>query len=77
MTISTPGNYIVSVAEKRGPIEREEIFLISNETSTHNITSLKPCTEYELNVTFRDLNGTEIFCDKTENKTTKTTGLSE
>ncbi|XP_043986456.1 receptor-type tyrosine-protein phosphatase C isoform X3 [Gambusia affinis] len=77
MTNSTPGNYTVSVAEKRGPIEREEIFLISNKTSTHDITSLKPCTEYELNVTFRDLNDTEIFCNKTENKTTKTTGLTE
>ncbi|MED6261859.1 hypothetical protein ATANTOWER_011021, partial [Ataeniobius toweri] len=51
MTDFTPGNYTIKVAEKEGPFERRSTVSFSNENSTHEIKPLKPCTEYELNVT--------------------------
>ncbi|MED6261240.1 hypothetical protein ATANTOWER_002675 [Ataeniobius toweri] len=76
MTDFTPGNYTIKVAEKEGPFERRSTVSFSNEKSIHEIKPLKPCTEYELNVTLIPTSGTEIPCKKTEYKTT-TTGMSE
>ncbi|XP_007574306.1 receptor-type tyrosine-protein phosphatase C-like isoform X3 [Poecilia formosa] len=83
MTDFTPDNYTINVAEKESPSERKATVFFYNETSTHDISHLKPCTEYELRVTLNDSNVTKIFCNTTENKTvttisTKTTtGMTE
>ncbi|MEQ2231376.1 hypothetical protein ILYODFUR_038963, partial [Ilyodon furcidens] len=76
MTDFTPGSYTIEVAEKEGPFERRSTVSFSNENSTHEIKPLKPCTKYELIVTLIATNGTEIPCNKTDDKTT-TTGMSE
>ncbi|KAK5618242.1 hypothetical protein CRENBAI_020405 [Crenichthys baileyi] len=72
----TAGSYTIEVAEKEGPFERRSTVSFSNKHSTYEIKRLKPCTEYELKVTLIPTNGTEIPCNKTDNKTT-TTGMSE
>ncbi|XP_032426909.1 receptor-type tyrosine-protein phosphatase C-like [Xiphophorus hellerii] len=77
MIDSTPGDYIIYVAEVGGPFERKGLFSSTSKNSNYDIKLLKPCTEYELNVTFSGSNGTEISCNKTENKTTKTTGMTK
>uniref|UniRef100_A0A3B3TUB8 Receptor-type tyrosine-protein phosphatase C n=1 Tax=Poecilia latipinna TaxID=48699 RepID=A0A3B3TUB8_9TELE len=74
MTDSTPGYYTIYVAENEGSFERKGNFSFPSKNSTHEIKPLKPCTKYQLNVTFIDSNGTEIPCNKTEDKT-KTTGM--
>ncbi|XP_014830525.1 PREDICTED: mucin-13-like, partial [Poecilia mexicana] len=76
MTDSTPGYYTIYVAENEGSFERKGNFSFPSKNSTHEIKPLKPCTKYQLNVTFIDSNGTEIPCNKTEDKT-KTTGMTE
>ncbi|XP_028259746.1 receptor-type tyrosine-protein phosphatase C-like [Parambassis ranga] len=71
--INSTGYYSLSVAEKgRAEIETS-ITDFFNQNSTHNFTHLKPCTDYELNVTLTDNGKT---CVNTGNET-KTTGLSE
>ncbi|XP_047231239.1 receptor-type tyrosine-protein phosphatase C isoform X4 [Girardinichthys multiradiatus] len=78
ITYFTPHNYTIEVAEKEGRFKRRSTVSFSNENSTHEIKPLKPCTEYELIVTLIPTNGTEITCNKTDNKTTiTTTGMSE
>ncbi|MEQ2202111.1 hypothetical protein XENOCAPTIV_024485, partial [Xenoophorus captivus] len=77
MTNFTPDNYTIKVSEKEGPFERRSTVSFSNEKSTHEIKPLKPCTKYELKVTLIPTSGTEIPCNKTEYKTTTTTGMSE
>ncbi|XP_014882937.1 uncharacterized protein LOC106944257 [Poecilia latipinna] len=72
MTDFTPDNYTIYVAEKERPAERKATVFFYNETSTHDISHLKPCTEYELNVTLNVSNVTKIFCNTTENKTVTT-----
>ncbi|KAM4575541.1 uncharacterized protein V3H82_010031 [Fundulus diaphanus] len=73
----TAGKYAIYVAEKEGSVERKAPVSFPNENSTHQIKPLKPCTEYELNVALIGNNGTEIPCNKTDNKTTTTTGMNE
>ncbi|XP_067452633.1 receptor-type tyrosine-protein phosphatase C-like [Thunnus thynnus] len=71
---SPPGNYTVNVKEEgRNETGVKYPAQHSNPNiTTHNITHLKPCTNYEHNVTF-DHAGTEILCDHNDNKTTVTT----
>ncbi|XP_028259048.1 receptor-type tyrosine-protein phosphatase C isoform X2 [Parambassis ranga] len=71
--IKSAGNYSISVAENGQAEIETSITDFFNQSSTHNFTHLKPCTDYELNVTLTD-NGTT--CENTGNET-KTTGLSE
>ncbi|XP_027883759.1 receptor-type tyrosine-protein phosphatase C isoform X2 [Xiphophorus couchianus] len=78
MTNSAPADYIIYVAEVGGPFERKGNFSSTSKNSSHDIKLLKPCTEYELRVTFSGSNGTEISCNKTENTiTSKTTGMTK
>ncbi|MEQ2264147.1 hypothetical protein XENORESO_020506, partial [Xenotaenia resolanae] len=77
MTNFTAGNYTIEVAEKECPFKRRSTVSFSNEKSTHEIKPLKPCTEYEQNVTLIATNGIKITCNKTDDKTTTTTGMSE
>ncbi|XP_016517360.1 uncharacterized protein LOC103153366 [Poecilia formosa] len=76
MTDSTPGYYTIYVAENGGSFETKGNFSFPSKNSNYDIKPLKPCTEYELKVTFIDSNGAEIPCNKTEDKTT-TTGMTE
>lgn len=71
------GSYKISVGEEDSPIT-EKILNISssNENSTHEIHHLKPCTEYEHNVTLFDMNGTEILCGGSGGKA-KTLDMNE
>ncbi|XP_054916522.1 uncharacterized protein LOC129379721 [Poeciliopsis prolifica] len=75
MTDFTPNNFTVYVAEIRDSFERKGNFNTS-KNSTYVIKPLKPCTEYELKVTFSDSNGAEISCNSTKDKTT-TTGMTD
>ncbi|XP_078114764.1 receptor-type tyrosine-protein phosphatase C isoform X2 [Sander vitreus] len=69
MMNSTPGNYTINIKEKDGPkTVRSFIQKSTHEVTTHEIKDLKPCTEYEHNVTFSDSAGKEA-CKNTENKT--------
>ncbi|KAM4740062.1 receptor-type tyrosine-protein phosphatase C [Anableps anableps] len=78
MIDSTPGNYTIDVAEKEGSFERKNTVFLPSKNSTHEIKSLKPCTEYKLEVTLSGINGTDLQCNKTENTaTTKTTGMTK
>ncbi|XP_044217610.1 receptor-type tyrosine-protein phosphatase C-like [Thunnus albacares] len=71
---SSLGTYTVNVKEEgQNQIGGKAIFQHSNPNiTTHNITALKPCTDYEHNVTF-DHAGTKILCDHSDYKTTVTT----
>ncbi|XP_042273139.1 receptor-type tyrosine-protein phosphatase C-like [Thunnus maccoyii] len=78
--INSPlGNYTINVKEEgQNQIGGKAIFQHSNPNiTTHNITALKPCTDYEHNVTF-DHAGTKILCDHSDSKTTvKTMEMTE
>ncbi|XP_078025047.1 receptor-type tyrosine-protein phosphatase C isoform X9 [Epinephelus lanceolatus] len=72
MTSSTPGNYIINITEKG----RNEPTVQPFSGTSHEIKHLKPCTEYELSVAYRDDAGNETLCTSTQNKM-KTTRMSE
>ncbi|XP_035863123.1 receptor-type tyrosine-protein phosphatase C isoform X2 [Sander lucioperca] len=77
MMTSTTGNYTINIKEKDGP-KTEEKFTVHSfiQNSKHEIKDLKPCTEYEHNVTFIDSAGNVTSCNNTENKT-QTITISE
>uniref|UniRef100_A0A8C9XHV9 Receptor-type tyrosine-protein phosphatase C n=1 Tax=Sander lucioperca TaxID=283035 RepID=A0A8C9XHV9_SANLU len=55
MMTSTTGNYTINIKEKDGPKTEERSTVHSFiQNSKHEIKDLKPCTEYEHNVTFID-----------------------
>ncbi|XP_049911403.1 uncharacterized protein LOC126397009 [Epinephelus moara] len=72
MTSSTPGNYIINITDKG----RNEPTVQSFSGTSHEIKHLKPCTEYELSVAYRDDAGNETLCTSTQSKM-KTTGMSK
>nr|XP_033477812.1 receptor-type tyrosine-protein phosphatase C isoform X2 [Epinephelus lanceolatus] len=72
MTSSTPGNYIINITDKG----RNEPTVHSFNGTSHEIKHLRPCTEYELSVAYRDDAGNETLCTSTQSKM-KTTGMSE
>ncbi|XP_049911395.1 receptor-type tyrosine-protein phosphatase C isoform X2 [Epinephelus moara] len=72
MTNSTPGNYIINITDKG----RNETTVQSFSGPSHEIKHLKPCTEYELSVAYRDDAGNETLCTSTQSKM-KTTGMNE
>ncbi|XP_044054304.1 receptor-type tyrosine-protein phosphatase C-like [Siniperca chuatsi] len=71
ITSSTNGSYTININEEGRP-ETGMKFEHTNQTSSHEIKHLKPCTKYEHNVAFIDEPGKEIPCTCTENKTTTT-----
>ncbi|XP_073331810.1 uncharacterized protein [Pagrus major] len=76
ITSSTPGNYIIKINEG-GQHETEETFNIEhNQTSSRDIKHLKPCTEYEHNVTFNDGTG-QTPCSSSPGHKTRTSSMSQ
>ncbi|XP_040895632.1 receptor-type tyrosine-protein phosphatase C isoform X2 [Toxotes jaculatrix] len=69
ITSSTTGNYTINIKEEGQSKTAESVTVYSNQTSSHDIKDLKPCTEYEHNVTFLDAAGKENPCNHTESKT--------
>ncbi|XP_049443500.1 receptor-type tyrosine-protein phosphatase C-like isoform X1 [Epinephelus fuscoguttatus] len=67
MTSSTPGNYIIIITDKG----RNEF-----SGTSYEIKQLKPCTEYELSVAYRDNAGNETLCNSTQSKM-NTTEMNE
>ncbi|XP_078025030.1 receptor-type tyrosine-protein phosphatase C-like isoform X3 [Epinephelus lanceolatus] len=72
MTSSTPGNYTINFTEKG----RNEPTVQPFSGTSHEIKHLRPCTEYELSVAYRDDAGNETLCTSTQSKM-KTTRMSE
>ncbi|XP_041863019.1 receptor-type tyrosine-protein phosphatase C-like [Melanotaenia boesemani] len=64
MMNSPAGNYIITITENNQAVIQENVF-VSNETSTHEIKHLKPCTEYEHSVVRAD---GQITCNSAANK---------
>ncbi|XP_041863018.1 receptor-type tyrosine-protein phosphatase C-like isoform X2 [Melanotaenia boesemani] len=64
MMNSPAGNYIITITENNQVVKQENVF-VSNETSTHEIKHLKPCTEYEHSVVRADR---QITCNIYANK---------
>ncbi|XP_041862316.1 receptor-type tyrosine-protein phosphatase C isoform X3 [Melanotaenia boesemani] len=64
MTNSPAGNYNITITENNQTVKQENVF-VSNETSTHEIKHLKPCTEYEHSVVRADR---QITCNSDANK---------
>lgn len=73
----TTGDYIINITET-GPPDTGKSYPLpfSNESLTHEIKRLKPCTEYEHDVAFNDAAGKETPCT-TQTNTTKTNKWSE
>uniref|UniRef100_A0A8P4G6J7 Receptor-type tyrosine-protein phosphatase C n=1 Tax=Dicentrarchus labrax TaxID=13489 RepID=A0A8P4G6J7_DICLA len=76
-TGSTAGNYIINIV-KEGRLENKTRInhQDSNQTSSHDIKHLKPCTAYEHSVAFIDRTGNQT-CNSTGNETTTTPGMKE
>ncbi|KAL7397535.1 hypothetical protein ABVT39_023637 [Epinephelus coioides] len=72
MTSSTPGNCIINITEKG----RNKPIRQSLSGTSREIKHLKPCTEYELSVAYRDDAGNETLCTSTQSKM-NTTGMSK
>ncbi|KAM8745202.1 receptor-type tyrosine-protein phosphatase C isoform 2-T2 [Acanthopagrus schlegelii] len=66
ITSSPPGLYTINISEV-GQQETGKTF--NNQTSSHDITHLKPCTEYEHHVMFNDGTDGQTPCNSTEHKT--------
>uniref|UniRef100_A0A8C3AVG1 Receptor-type tyrosine-protein phosphatase C n=1 Tax=Cyclopterus lumpus TaxID=8103 RepID=A0A8C3AVG1_CYCLU len=62
MLNSTNASSSISLKEKGQPGQPGQPLLQSFKQSSHEINHLKPCTEYELNVTFIDSAGKESSC---------------
>ncbi|XP_071342220.1 receptor-type tyrosine-protein phosphatase C isoform X2 [Trachinotus anak] len=77
ITSSTPGNYMIKINEE-GQQDTGRTITVqrSNQNSSHEIKHLKPCTDYEHSVTYRDGAGENKTCSQTENKT-RTTAISK
>ncbi|KAI9517475.1 hypothetical protein NQZ68_004692 [Dissostichus eleginoides] len=59
----TPGNYIINIKETGRPDTGNNYSVqFSDESLTHEIKHLKPCTEYEHDVAFIDAVGKETPC---------------
>ncbi|XP_017269055.1 receptor-type tyrosine-protein phosphatase C isoform X2 [Kryptolebias marmoratus] len=68
-----PTDYnIISIAETGRPENevKDSNVSFSKQSSTHQFINLKPCTDYQLNVTFIDINSSKTICSSTENKKT-------
>ncbi|KAM9384076.1 uncharacterized protein KZ484_005992 isoform 1-T1 [Pholidichthys leucotaenia] len=63
------GNYNITVVDK---VRGQEIKKEAVGQTPHEVTHLKPCTEYEHKVVFIDSHGTETPCSIPENKATTT-----
>ncbi|XP_033937785.1 receptor-type tyrosine-protein phosphatase C isoform X1 [Pseudochaenichthys georgianus] len=73
----TTGDYIINIKETGRPDTGNSYPLqFSNESLTHEIKRLKPCTEYEHDVAFNDAAGKETPCT-TQTNTTKTNEWKE
>lgn len=71
----TPGDYKISIIEGGRRVIEETVII--NHSGQHNIQHLKPCTEYEHQVTFIHSDGNKTLqCTSTGNKT-KTKEMSE
>lgn len=67
-----PGNYTIDINEEGLPLTRRTFqHSFSNTSVSHKIQQLKPCTKYELMVTFD--NDAKIPCNTTNNEHYKTT----
>ncbi|XP_073332197.1 receptor-type tyrosine-protein phosphatase C [Pagrus major] len=76
ITSSSRGNYIIKINEG-GQHETEETFNIEhNQTSSRDIKHLKPCTEYEHNVTFNNGTG-QTPCSSSTGQKTRTSSMSQ
>ncbi|XP_065811807.1 receptor-type tyrosine-protein phosphatase C isoform X2 [Labrus bergylta] len=78
ITSATTGNYDININEEAHP-ETKVIHSVvhSNQTSSHKIKHLKPCTEYKHAVAFNDGAGNRTFCSYTGNKTSELTTQME
>ncbi|XP_065811804.1 receptor-type tyrosine-protein phosphatase C isoform X2 [Labrus bergylta] len=77
ITSATTGTYDINIKEEAHP-ETEVIRVFhSNQTSSHKIKHLKPCTEYKHAVEFNDSAGNITFCSYTGNKTSELTTQME
>lgn len=73
----TAGVYALNINEDGQPgTGNRSIVRFPNQSSSHEVKHLKPCTKYEHNVTFIDSTGKEIPCDHSGNVIT-TTEMSE
>ncbi|KAM8745733.1 uncharacterized protein AB9X84_016839 [Acanthopagrus schlegelii] len=76
ITSSPPGLYAIKINEV-GQQETGKTFNADfGQTSSHDITHLKPCTEYEHHVMFNDGTDGQTPCSSTEHKT-RTFSMSE
>ncbi|KAK1897605.1 Receptor-type tyrosine-protein phosphatase C [Dissostichus eleginoides] len=75
----TPGNYIINIKETGRPDTGKNYSVqFSDESLTHEIKHLKPCTEYEHDVAFIDAVGKETPCSSIpQTNTTKTNEWSK
>ncbi|KAK1896738.1 Receptor-type tyrosine-protein phosphatase C [Dissostichus eleginoides] len=76
----TPGNYIINIKETGRPDTGNNYSVqFSDESLTHEIKHLKPCTEYEHDVAFIDAVGKETPCSSIPqtNTTKQTNGVSK
>ncbi|XP_040895639.1 receptor-type tyrosine-protein phosphatase C-like isoform X2 [Toxotes jaculatrix] len=76
ITSSTTGDYTINIKDEDQSETAESVTVYSNQTSSHDIKDLKPCTEYEHNVAFIDAAGQENPCDYTESQT-RTNDINE
>ncbi|XP_071342813.1 uncharacterized protein [Trachinotus anak] len=77
ITSSTPGHYTININEEGRPGTGRPITVQqSNQKSSYEIKHLKPCTDYEHSVTYRDRAGEEKTCSDNEKKT-RTTEISK
>ncbi|XP_071342795.1 uncharacterized protein [Trachinotus anak] len=77
ITSSTPGHYSININEEGRPGTGRPITVQqSNQKSSYEIKHLKPCTDYEHSVTYRNRAGEEKTCSYTEKKT-RTTEISK
>uniref|UniRef100_A0A3P8SD43 Receptor-type tyrosine-protein phosphatase C n=2 Tax=Amphiprion percula TaxID=161767 RepID=A0A3P8SD43_AMPPE len=69
---STAGNYRINLTEE-GRLKTETFNLqSSNPNPAHEIKHLKPCTKYQYEVAFINNDGSETFCNHTEDKNATT-----
>lgn len=64
----TAGVYALNITEDGQPgTGNRSIVRFFNQSSSHEVKHLKPCTKYEHNVAFIDRTGKEIPCDHSGN----------
>ncbi|XP_036969780.1 A-agglutinin anchorage subunit-like [Acanthopagrus latus] len=76
ITSSPPGHYTIKINEVGQQETGKKFNADFGQTSSHDITHLKPCTEYEHYVMFNDGTDGQTPCNSTEHKT-RTSSMSQ